>query len=93
MKALDAETALDKFGRVVVPRSARSELGLEPGTRFAVVVEAGEIRLRPLGVDSELVDRDGVLVVRSPAEGDLREAPSRSRDERSARIAGRAARK
>lgn len=91
MSSLPSETALDKFGRVVVPRSARAELGLEPGARFVVLVEGGEIRLRPLDTEPELVARNGVLVVRSPAEGDLANALQKGREERSARIAGRAA--
>lgn len=91
MNSSPPETALDRFGRVVVPRSARAELGLEPGARFAVVVEGGEIRLKPIDGEPELVARGGVLVVRSPAEGDLRDALQRSRDERAARVTGRGA--
>lgn len=93
MSSTGAETALDKFGRVVVPRSTRAELGLEPGTRFTVSVEGGEIRLRPLDSESELIDRGGVLIVRSPAEGDLRDAQSREREARIAHLSGRWARK
>ena len=40
-------TTLSTKGQVVLPRAARSQLGLTPGTRFTCIVREGEIILKP----------------------------------------------
>jgi AbrB family looped-hinge helix DNA binding protein len=63
-----SEIAVDDRGRVVLPASVRSELGLKPGTRLLLSTdEEGSLRLRPyravadacLGIFSDLAP-DGV---------------------------------
>jgi len=39
---------LDKKGRVLIPKEQREELGLTEEDQLAVVVERGEIRLKPV---------------------------------------------
>jgi len=38
---------IDSRGRVVIPKSARRRLGLVPKERLILLVEGGEVRLRP----------------------------------------------
>jgi AbrB family looped-hinge helix DNA binding protein len=40
--------ALDKKGRVLIPKEGREELGLSEEDELAVTVERGEIRLKPV---------------------------------------------
>ena len=42
------KTTVSTKGQVTLPKSAREELGLEPGSQLEVVVEPGAIRLRKL---------------------------------------------
>ena len=76
---------MDRSGRVVIPKAVRTRLGLSPGTTL-IVEEHGdqEIRLRPLPHhEPSLADKDGVLVVRSQAVGDIAGVERR---ERAARV-------
>ena len=80
------ESHLDRFGRVVLPKAARTELGLAPGARLEVRVEQGEIRLREIG-HAPIARRRGVLVVTAPAEEDLSRAVERLRHDRGRAVA------
>jgi AbrB family looped-hinge helix DNA binding protein len=42
------KTTVSTKGQVTLPKSAREQLGLEPGSQLEVVVEPGAIRLRKL---------------------------------------------
>lgn len=56
------DVKLDRFGRVVLPKTIRDDLDLEAGD-VLVVEEVDEgILLRPVRDEPGLVDKDGVLV-------------------------------
>ncbi|HEX2254862.1 MAG TPA: AbrB/MazE/SpoVT family DNA-binding domain-containing protein [Thermoanaerobaculia bacterium] len=57
------ETTIDRFGRVLIPKKLRRELGLDAGTRMRLQVggEVGETPLREI---------EGVLVDTGKLEGD-----------------------
>jgi AbrB family looped-hinge helix DNA binding protein len=46
-----AATSVSAKGQVVIPKEVREALGLRPGTRLRVEVEAGRIILTPRGAD------------------------------------------
>lgn len=79
------ETTIDAAGRVVIPKAMRARLGLADGGRVEVVEIDGAIRLSPANVPMELVEVDGVPVVRAGDEippltdEAVREALERSR--------------
>jgi bifunctional DNA-binding transcriptional regulator/antitoxin component of YhaV-PrlF toxin-antitoxin module len=75
-------TKLDRFGRMVLPKAVRERFGLWPG----VAVE-GEVVLRKPEQRTRTKLVQGVRVVLSPAEGDLREATRRLRMERARKLA------
>lgn len=77
-----AQTEVDKFGRIVVPKSLRSELGLVPGktVRFTKVKDGILLSLR--SEEPLVVNRQGVLVCTSESEGDMNEALEELRNER-----------
>ena len=72
------EAILDKFGRIVIPKQVRDDLGLSPGAVLRVE-EAGEgIVLKPVPGQSPLIVEDGVLVFTGEVAGDLERRPDRT---------------
>ncbi len=77
------EVTLDKFGRVVIPKAVRDQLGLGPGA--VLEIEEGDeegILLRPLRPEPDLVEDRGVLVFTGEATADLERAVARHREGR-----------
>jgi AbrB family looped-hinge helix DNA binding protein len=68
------ETILDRFGRVVIPKSVRKDIGLEPGAVLRVEKEDGKILLEPLTGEPRLTEKRGVLVFTGVATGDVEAA-------------------
>lgn len=65
------ETTLDRFGRVVIPKQVRDDLGLEPGAVLHLEEIGQEILLKPECEQPRLVVKDGVLVFSGAATGDI----------------------
>ena len=66
------EISLDDRGRLLIPAAIKERLGLLPGMHL--IVEPGDKENVCLRVDSSLpriVDKGGVLVIRSELTGDL----------------------
>jgi len=55
-------TAIDRFGRIVIPNSVRDTLGLDPTTELTVYVEGEHILLTPILDPERLIVRDGVTL-------------------------------
>jgi AbrB family looped-hinge helix DNA binding protein len=62
-------TAIDRSGRVVIPKRLRAAVGLENGGEVEIEVRDGRIEIEPISVPKRLVERDGKLVI--VAEGDV----------------------
>ena len=77
------ETKLDKFGRIVIPKKVRDDLGLAPGDRLEIEKTQGGVLLKPADQDSRLVYKNGVLVFRGTIEGDIVEQIRALREGRS----------
>src|SRR5438067_2382305 len=84
----DMETTLDRFGRIVIPKEIREDLGIEAGSVLRVEEREDEIRLTPLRDNPPTRVKAGVLVFSGEPTGDLREALKRHRDERAKHTAG-----
>lgn len=56
------EATIDKFGRIVVPKSIRKRLGLSPGDRVSIKVEKTAMLVMPVFPKGRLIDDDGLLV-------------------------------
>jgi len=77
------QISLDELGRIFVPAALREKLHLAPG--MMLVVEKGEkggVQLRVASKPSTLVEKDGMLVARVTALGDLTNATRNERDRR-----------
>ncbi len=55
--------AIDKLGRVVIPKNLRDELGLRPGMPLTITTDGVGVRIEPERSGGILVERDGALVV------------------------------
>ena len=82
------KTTVDRFGRVVVPKSMRTRLGLRAGSQVVIEEEGDRIVLRPASEEPALTLKDGILVFTGAAEGDLEAAVTAVRDARARQLAG-----
>jgi len=82
------EATLDKFGRIVIPKQVRDDLGLSPGSIFRVEEGENGILLKPVEHREALVVKDGVLIFTGEVEGDIEQAVQRDRELRSRKLAG-----
>lgn len=76
------ETTIDRFGRVLIPKGVREEIGLEPGTVLEIEKANGMILLQVQGAEPKVVDREGVLVFTGTATVDIADAVRNHRQER-----------
>ncbi len=56
-------TTVDGAGRVVIPKSIRSRLGIGPGAAVAVSEHDGVVEIRPAPVPAKIVRRGRVAVI------------------------------
>lgn len=82
------KTTVDRFGRVVVPKSMRERLGLRAGSAIEIEEIEGRISLRPAETSSPLTMKEGILVFEGMATGDLEAATGADRERRAHRLAG-----
>jgi AbrB family looped-hinge helix DNA binding protein len=62
---MNTSVTLDKAGRVVIPKTVRDELHLEPGDRLALALEGELVMLRPVRSSTPLRKERGVWVFRT----------------------------
>jgi AbrB family looped-hinge helix DNA binding protein len=78
------QTTLDRFGRLVLPKSIREHLGLRPGTVLQVEQAGSDVLLKP-AVPGPRIERRGgmpVIVGVTVAEQDVRDAVNQDREDR-----------
>jgi len=58
------KSAIDKSGRVIIPKALRDKLGLAGGEELELTEENGAIEIRPAAMDVEMVETpEGVVAV------------------------------
>lgn len=78
-----SDMSLDEFGHILIPEHVRERLHLSPGMTLVVEQgEQGELHLRLQDEGPPLVEKDGVLVARVKAIGDLSDVTRHERDRR-----------
>jgi len=80
------QVAIDKFGRMVLPKSIRDDFGLVPGSVLDVEEQSKSIVLKPLDQESVVREEGGVWVYGGDIEADPRTELKRLRDERLGRL-------
>lgn len=81
------EATVDKFGRIVIPKRVRDDLGIKAGTVVLLEEKGQEVILRPQPVEPELISIDGVLVYSGTADEDITEAVRAHREKRIGKLA------
>jgi len=62
---MNTTVTLDKAGRVVIPKTLRDELNLEPGDALTLESEGDSVTLRPVRSSTPLRKERGVWVFRT----------------------------
>jgi AbrB family looped-hinge helix DNA binding protein len=75
-------TTLDRFGRIVIPKRMRKDLGIEPGAQVTVEEHGQTIYVKPVQDVPPVAVKEGILVYRGTVEGDLGKAVSADREDR-----------
>ena len=65
------ETTLDRFGRVVIPKQLREDLGLHPGSVLQIKKDNQKIFIEPIHEEPKFVVKKGVLVYQGTAIDDI----------------------
>lgn len=78
---------IDRFGRMVIPKSVREGLGLRPGDVVQAEVSHDAVVLRAATRVDPLRKEGGVLVFTGKSNGDVAAAVSNLREERLGRVA------
>lgn len=76
------ETTIDRFGRIVIPKRVRDDLGLRAGSVLEIAEVEDEIVLRVRREEPDLVREDGVLIYTGEPAGDLEQAVEAERRSR-----------
>ena len=76
------ETTLDKFGRIVIPKRVRDDLGLKPGSVFKIEQTDQKILMETVNEEPHVVVKNGVLVFSGTATEDLVGATQAHRQKR-----------
>lgn len=75
-------TEIDEMGRVTIAPELLSSLQLTPGTTLALEVKEGKITLEPIPEEPELIEKDGLLIVRPRITGKITNCVKQDREER-----------
>ena len=76
------ETTLDRFGRVVIPKRLREDLGLHPGSVLQIKQDDQKIFIEPMHEEPRMAVKKGVLVYQGVASEDIERAIKDHRQER-----------
>ncbi|MBT4498922.1 MAG: AbrB/MazE/SpoVT family DNA-binding domain-containing protein [Gemmatimonadetes bacterium] len=76
------QVIIDKFGRMVLPKTIRDDLGLEPGSALEVEERQEEIILKPIHPEQAIREKESLLVFSGKPTAALEEAVDRQRRER-----------
>ena len=81
------EITIDRSGRLVIPKDLRDQHHLPAGTKLWVINDEDCIVLVPSRTEPRLVEKDGLLVVKSQKRAEIPDHRD-LRDERSVKLGG-----
>lgn len=76
------QTAIDKFGRVLIPKSIRDHLGVKPGEVVQVIEQDNHILIKLIKQKTALKMKDGIMVYDAEPTGDVESTIEKQRNER-----------
>ncbi len=65
------ETTLDRFGRIIIPKDVRDDMGLEAGAVLQIEKKGEKIILQPVQGEPKIMEKKGILVFTGAAVGDV----------------------
>ena len=80
------ETTLHRFGRIIIPKDVRDDMGLEPGAVLQIEKEGEKIVLQPVQGEPKIKEKEGILVFTGKAVGDVEGALHEHRKRRMKRM-------
>jgi AbrB family looped-hinge helix DNA binding protein len=82
--------SIDKRGRILVPRSLRQKLRLQPGDELLIATDGDRITLRPVRPEPLLVKEFGIWVHNgAPSDESIPDMIDREREKRIRQLIGR----
>ncbi len=81
------ETTLDRFGRIIIPKEVRDDMGLETGAVLQIEKKGERIVLQPLQGEPKISEKKGIPVFTGTAVGDLGAALQEHRKRRLKKMA------
>ena len=81
------ETTLDRFGRIIIPKDVRDDMGLEAGSVLQIEKKGEKIVLQPVHGEPKILERKGILVFTGSAVGDVGAALNEHRKRRLKKMA------
>ena len=75
-------TKIDKFGRIVLPKKIRDDMGLSPGTSIKITETPDKIILEPEHSGSAVKEKQGLYVYSGETVGDLTDVIGSNRRKR-----------
>lgn len=84
---MEREITIDRSGRLVIPKDLRDQHHLRAGAKLRVINDEDCIVLVPSRSEPRLVEKDGLLVVKSRSKAEIPDHRD-LRDERSAKLGG-----
>ena len=76
------KSKIDKFGRVVIPKRIRNNLGLYPNMELDIIEGMGSVTIHPKPEEPFIVNKGGVLVVRAKLTGSVEDFIGKDRRDR-----------
>ncbi len=84
------EVTIDNHGGIMLPRELKNRLGLLPGMTMVVEQDDAEgVCLRVQAESPQLVDKQGIIVIRAESSEDLTNVISSTRDQRLSELLNR----
>ena len=80
------DAILDRFGRIVIPKEVRNRLDLRAGSQMRIEETDNGIVLKPIHGEPNLIEKDGVLIFSGASLGNIEDALTKHRKERSKAI-------
>jgi AbrB family looped-hinge helix DNA binding protein len=65
------ETTLDRFGRIIIPKNVRDDMGVEAGAVLQIEKEGEKIILQPVHREPQVIEKKGILVFTGVPAGDV----------------------
>lgn len=80
------ELTLDKFGRILIPKEMRDQLGLHPGSTLHVEKTKTGLQLNPIEDNQGVIRKGKVLVFVGKLMGNIEEIIDQVREERNKKV-------